>query len=252
MLHAAQHQLVRKVSTIVSIHQPNYLPWLGYFHKISYSDVFVFLDDSQYTPKTYTNRCAIPQNGKQNRLSVPVSLERWDTPIRGVQLDTRTFARKHLEFFRHTYGKCQAYNGIMERLQPVFDGGEVNLANFNIALIREIASYIGLETKFVNLSDLGINTKKNQLLVDVMKSVGGDVFVSGIGAKSYIDGNEQIYLDNGVRLAYQNFEHPIYRTRQREFVKGCSIIDLAFNAGQTSGEILTSQKDEPWLEWQPQ
>ena len=99
---------------VVSIHQPNYLPWLGYFHKIFYSDVFVFLDSVQYTPKTYTNRCYVLQNQSSLRLSVPASIKKWDTPINEVFINTKQFARKHIATIRSAYLKSPWYSDIIK------------------------------------------------------------------------------------------------------------------------------------------
>ena len=234
------------------MHQPNHLPWLGYFHKMVFSDVFVFLDSVQYTPKTYTNRCLISNGGKEVRLSVPVSLESWDTAITGVQIDTRKFAHKHLESFRHAYGKCKAFDTIMDVIRPHYEIGVSNLAEFNIGLIKSLAAYFDLTPSFVRLSELGIESQKNSLLIDVAQACGADIFVSGVGAKDYISGHENEYTGAGVRLAYQNFVHPQYRQRFPNFVKGCSIIDLAFNAGDSASEIISAQAEPNFVEWQPE
>jgi hypothetical protein len=97
------------MNNILSIHQPNYLPWIGYFHKILYSDIFVFLDTVQYTPKTFTNRCFILQHGSPIRLSIPVNTKKWDVAINEVQIDTNTFANKHLKSFEFSYKKSPYY-----------------------------------------------------------------------------------------------------------------------------------------------
>ena len=235
---------------VVSIHQPNYLPWLGYFHKMTYSDVFVFLDDVQYTPKTYTNRCVVLQGGQETRLSIPVSMDHWDTPIREVRIDTGKFAAKHLGTLRHGYHQCSAFEEIMAIIGPHFDVGMTNLADFNIGLITALAGYMGLSPRFVRLSDLKIDSSKNRLLADITNAVGGRVFVSGVGAKAYISGHETDYVDAGIGLSYQNFRHPIYRQKSSEFVPGCSGLDLAFNLGQDSTEVLAGIPQPGYRDWQ--
>ena len=240
---------MRRNVTVVSAHQPNYLPWLGYFHKMTYSDVFVFLDDVQYTPKTYTTRCFIRQGQQKVRLSVPASLPRWDAAIREVRIDTATFASRHIESFRHAYGRCHAFDTVMEKLRPTYEVGETSLAEFNIRLITAIAEMIGLGPRFVRQSEFGIGSSKNQLLIDLTRAVDGDIFASGIGAKTYIEGSETAYVTAGARLAYQNFIHPTYCQRKSPFLDGCSILDLVFNHLADANEILTGQAEPPYLEW---
>ena len=149
---------------VVSIHQPNYLPWLGYFHKMSFSEIFVFLDSVQYSPKTYTNRSYVVLNRCKTRLSIPVQLKHSSATIREVKIDTADFAYKHLETFRHAYGKSPYFKEVMEILKPHYEVGQTNLADFNMGLIKSIATYIGLLPRFIKLLDLHINSKKNQFL----------------------------------------------------------------------------------------
>ncbi len=231
------------MSVVVSIHQPNYLPWLGYFHKMLYSDFFVFLDSVQYSPKIWTNRCYVKLNRSKTRLSIPVQLKHSSVTIREVDIDTANFAYKHLETFRHAYGKCPYFKEGIEILKAHYEVGKTNLADFNMGLIKDIAAYLGFLPRFINLSDLKVNSKKNQLLVDITKQCGAELFVSGVGAKNYIEGYEYMYNQNGITLAYQNFIHPEYPQGRPPFISGCSIIDLVFNTGKNGYNTLTRQEE---------
>ncbi len=237
------------MSTIFSVHQPNYLPWLGYFHKMSFSDIFVFLDSVQYTSRTYTNRAFVMQGGRETRLSVPVKVRNSAALISEGAVDTAEFADKHLESLRHAYGKCSHYERIVELLRPHYEVGQTSLAEFNMGLIKTIAGFLGLAPRFLTLSELSIESKKNQMMIDIAKACGADIYVSGLGARNYIQGNEQLYAAAGVTLAYQNFAHPRYRQREEPFVPMCSVLDLLFNEGDEAGEILTSQPQPPFDVW---
>jgi hypothetical protein len=238
------------MTVIASIHQPNFLPWLGYFHKMTYSDVFVFLDLAQYTKQTYINRCVISQAGKEVRLIIPVSLDKWDAEIRDVRVEPKKFARKHLESLRIAYGKCPHYDSVMAVVRPSYEGDPTNLADFNIGLIQAISGFIGIHPQFVRLSDLHLGSSKNQLLIDIANACDVDAYVSGVGARAYIDGHEHEYEKAGVDLSYQNFEHPTYPQRNNPFIKGCSILDLLFNCGAQALEFLQQQDVPPYLGWQ--
>lgn len=236
------------MTTVVSIHQPNYLPWLGYFPKMTYSDMFVFLDAVQYSSHTYINRSYVRQGKERVRLSVPVRTERWDGPINEVRFDTRRFARKHLATMRFAYQKSPWFDEIMALLEPHYAVGETNLADFNIGLITSLTAYLSLSLRFFRMSELGISATGNQLLIDVTRACEGDIYVSGIGAKSYIVGHEQCYEQAGLSLAYHRFTHPEYRPMKLPFQPGNSIVDLLFCVGPQAREILTSQ-DEPSFEF---
>ena len=238
------------MTVVASIHQPNFLPWLGYFHKMTYSDVFVFLDSAQYTKQTHINRCVISQAGKEVRLIIPVSLEKWNANICDVQIEPKKFARKHLESLRIAYGKCPHYDSVMAVVRPSFEGGPTNLADFNIGLIQAISGFMGLQPQFARLSDLHLGGSKNQLLIEIANACDVDSYVSGVGARAYIDGHEHEYGKAGVDLSYQNFKHPTYLQRNNPFIKGCSILDLLFNCGTQAREILKQQSEPPYLGWQ--
>ncbi|MDA7546256.1 WbqC family protein [Alphaproteobacteria bacterium] len=232
---------------IVSIHQPNYLPWIGYFHKILYSDILVFLDTVQYTPKTYTNRCFILQNGSPVRLSIPVNLDKWEIPIKEVKINTDIFAKKHLKTLEFSYKKAKYYDQIMSIIYPHYQLGKTNLADFNMNIIKDFILFLKIEINFINLSELNLHTKKNQLLIDITKSCKGNIFVSGTGAKGYIKGHEHLYKNESIDLAFQNFNHPSYSQLSKPFIEGMSIIDLLFNHGPQTLKILQDIKKPDFI-----
>ena len=214
---------------------------------MTYSDVFVFLDDVQFSSKTYTNRYFVKFNGNKVRLSVPILKSESGSEIREIVIDTRMFAYKHIQTLRHAYGKCTGFDEILPILLPHFELGKINLVELNIGLIRALAHYMGLEPRFLRLSDLRLKSKKNQLLIDIAKRCEADIFVSGVGARRYISGHENRYADTGINLAYQNFIHPVYSQSAGPFLAGCSIIDLLFNTGRRGFDLLISQKEAPYI-----
>ncbi len=232
---------------VMSAHQPNCLPWLGFFHKMTYSDVFVFLDDVQFTNKTYTNRYYVKFNGNKVRLSVPVLKSKSLRKIREIEIDTRMFSYKHIQTFHHAYGKSIGFDEIFPILLPHFEMGKINLAELNMGLIRALADYMELTPRFIRLSDLGLKSKKNQLLIDIAKKCEVDIFVSGVGARAYISGHEYRYAEKGILLAFQNFIHPVYVQSTGPFLAGCSIVDLLFNTGRLALDHLVSQKQAPYI-----
>ena len=138
---------------VVSIHQPNYMPWLGYFEKLARSDVFVFLDDVQMPGgKSFVYRTRLVGKGGPMWLSVPTRRS-LGQPIKDVEIDGQKWARKHIRTLELTYGKTPGFDrfgGIIDLL-----GGEFRfLADLNIAIIERIASDLGLPTTFRRSSSL--------------------------------------------------------------------------------------------------
>lgn len=233
---------------IVSMHQPNYLPWCGFFHKMTYSDIFVILDHVQYPERTWTNRASIMIGGQKVRLTVPVTLDHWSSTIRDARIDTSMFRDDHLKSLQRGYARSPYYDEVIQLLEPVYDIGSESLAVFNLELIRRIAGYLSLKPRFVLSSTLGITSHKNLLLIDITSALNAGTFVSGTGAKNYIQGHEDIYEKAGIRLAYQNFVHPEYNQLKQPFTAQCSIIDLLFTQGREARSILDSHFPA-FLDW---
>ena len=173
-------------------------------------------------------------------------------------MKTHDFAKKKETRIPIKYPKIEANNiflksetkyfqNIMDIIYPTFKIGKTNLAEFNIILIKSILKYLNVEINLVCLSKLNIFTKKNQLLIDITKACNGDIFVSGTGAKNYISGNELLYKKNNIQLAYQNFNHPYYKQLKEPFTYKMSIVDLLFNYGEESLNILKSVQKPDYI-----
>ncbi|NBB95906.1 MAG: hypothetical protein GVY16_09235 [Planctomycetes bacterium] len=232
--------------TIVVAHQPNFLPWLGYFYKMAYSDIFVLLDKVQYTKGGYTNRVSINAQGQAMWLTVPVSLPQSKSPIDTVKINPKQFARKHLATLRQYYGKCRHFDEIYALLENHYAYEGDSLSKFNIGLLKSLAEYLSLPCRFVLQSDLGIEGVKNELLADLTKAAGGNIYAAGKGGQGYSEGETATYTQRGIRLAYQAFKHPEYSTDHAPFVAGCSIIDALFEHGIDTRTYLEPQASPPY------
>jgi len=233
-------------STVVVAHQPNFLPWTGYFYKMIYSDVFVLLDEVEWTKNSYINRCIVPNGSESMWLTVPASPPRSNSPIREVRMADRKFAKKHPGTLRQLYGKTPYFDEVFPRLESEYQKQHERLADFNIALIEWVAGYLQMPCRLVRQSDLGVHGENNALLAGVTRAVGGDLYVSGHGAKKYIAGYEHLYEQAGIQLAFHTFKPPEYEQGDGEFVPGCSIIDLLFRFGPATRDSLAPQHDPPY------
>ena len=234
---------------VVVAHQPNFLPWLGYFYKMTYADVFVILDEVQYSKGSFTNRVSIRQNNKPSWLTVPVTLPSSKAKISEVAIRPETFVRKHLKTIEQVYGKTPHFEEVFNRIRPHYENAGSSLAELNIGLILEMVDYLGIQCRFVRQSELGIGGRNNEMLADVARSVGGTLYVSGRGARKYMEGEESVYSKQGVAIAYQVFSPPSYTQGGGEFVPGCSIIDVAFHLGKEAISALEPQANPPFEIW---
>jgi len=232
---------------IVSIHQPNFFPWLGYFDKIARSDVFCLMDNVQMpkTGGTWTNRVMLAIGGKAQWATVPI-----DRTGSGVQLirdvrivDSTPWREKLLNTIRTNYGKAPHFKDVFPLLSELIAPPEPMLATMNERAIRRICAAIGLPCDHLVLgSTLAAEGSATTLLINMVQSVGGDAYMCGGGSSGYQE--DELFAQAGISLVYQSFKHPEYFQRPDEpFTPGLSIIDALMHLGFTAtGALLRSPR----------
>lgn len=171
---------------IKSIHQPNFLPWIGYFYKILKCERFVFLDNVQYTKKSFINRNKIITSQGELWLTVAVFFH-FGQKIFEVKIDNSfDWRKKHLKTLELNYKKAPFFVEIYSLIEEVYykDSWE-NISELNIELILKICNYLNIEREFIRSSDLGIGGKSTELLVSVVKKLNGEIYLSGFGGAKY-------------------------------------------------------------------
>ncbi len=221
---------------IVAVHQPNYIPWLGYFFKIARCDKFVFLDDAQYTKNSFINRNRIKTPTGELWLTIPArTAGQLCSPILEITTDvTQRWPEKHLNTLNANYRRAPHFEEVIERLKPVYRSvkRDTSLADFNIALIQEISGFIGLCTPMVRSSKMSIATHSTERLVDIARILGANEYLSGRGGMGYQD--EVKFSESAVRLTYSDFVPTPYPQLWGEFRPDLSILDVIMNCGGRS------------------
>ena len=228
------------MSVTVAVHQPNYLPWVGYFHKIAQVDHFVFLDNTQYPRgRSVANRNRIKTAQGAQWLTVPVSLPK-GTQGKASYLDVilrdDRWKKKHLKTLRVNYSRAPHFHPYFDQIAEILLQ-PLSFVEMNIALIRYFLSQLEIDTPLHRLSALpGVTGQKSELIVNICRRLEADTYLSGQGARKYND--ETYYAANGIRLTYQEFTCPVYPQLFGEFVPDLSIVDLLFNCGPESRTVL--------------
>lgn len=229
---------------IIAIHQPQYLPWLGYFDKLDQCDVFCLLDTVQYKKNEYQNRNRIKTDKGWQWLTVPV-MYRYPQRIGEVETDPRvTWARKHLEALRTHYRKAPFYSLYMGRFHAFYQKKWRSLADLNVECVRLLLDLLELRKEVVSASQLPVSTDDPTLrLVEICRSLGGDTYLSGKDGAKYMD--TELFRHHGISLCFQDFHHPVYSQLYGNFEPYMSIVDLLFNCGPESLSILRKARREP-------
>lgn len=217
----------------VSIHQPQFLPYPGFFHKLSLSHIFVIMDDTQYD-KRFTNRNRIISSHGWNWITVPIIKEHKFFLNNRVKINNKiSWKEEHWKKIFHTYANSKFFNLYKDYFEKLYEKDWELLFDLNFETIKNIVDWLGIKIEIIKESELNITSTSTQRLVDICKKVGADTYVSGYGGKNYME--ENLFKENNLKLEYQNytaFPYPQHQTKI--FVPMLSIIDLLFNLGPKS------------------
>lgn len=225
---------------IISIHQPAYLPWLGYFHKIFLSDIFVFFDTTQFEKNSFINRNRIKTPPGSTWLTVPVGLKNHLTKeIREIEIvvDQKWRAR-HWKAIELNYKKAKYWDVYSKELEKLYQEEYGKISDLCYDQLLLFLDWLEITTKIIKSSDLKpFNTKKLQLVLDICRDLGATSYVSGQLGRDYIDNNK--FHDGGIKLYFQDYHHPEYEQLWgNEFLPYMCILDLVFNEGPKSRDII--------------
>jgi hypothetical protein len=220
--------------------QPTYLPWVGYFALIKNVDYFIFLDDVQYSKQSWQSRNKILISGKPEWLSIPVTRPNGlQTKILDVLVDDReNWRRIHCETLLANYGSHPYFKNISFIQDIIGDILIENISEININIIQSVANYLGIKSKFLRSSDLGIKASRSEKLYFLCKEVNADIYVSPPGAADYLKEDRFEYL-YPIKLDFFSYDPKIYKQKSsNEFIEKLSIYDLLANCGADSGKFI--------------
>jgi WbqC-like protein family len=217
---------------IVSVHQPNFAPWLGFFDKMVHSDVMVLLDSVQFIKRGYQNRARIKGTGGPQWLTIPViSKGRYHQLTRDVEIDeSRGWRSVHLRTLQTVLAKAPYRDEVLDFLDPIYGKEELhNLADFNSVLIRGIVGRLGITTRLVPASELDCPGSSSRLMLNLTKAVGGDTYLSGPTGRNYLE--PEMFDEAGAELRYHGFTPFEYPQQFGVFEPGLSCLDYFANVG---------------------
>ena len=222
---------------IISVHQPQYLPWLGYFDKIERSDIFVFLDNVQFKKNEWQNRNRIKTIEGWQWLSVPV-IHKFMQKIYEVEINnTVWWGKKHLNALVTNYSKAPFFKDHNEFFEQAYSQEWNHLVDINIHMIEYLVKALGIsEEKLVKASKYESREEPTERLVDICKHLGADVYLSGKDGAKYMNLDE--FSKEGIKVIFQDYKHPRYSQLYGDFEPYMSVVDLLFNCGPESLSIL--------------
>ena len=228
--------------------QSPYMPWLGFFNMVDWADVFVFLDDVQWTKSDWRNRNRVRTPQGWTWLTVPTTAGKHyrHVLIKDVQIDnSQNWQDKHLKTLEMCYKHTSYFTEIFPLIEAVFNARHVLISELNYDLTAVFCHYLCLHTKFLysQSMNLPIEAQKDDKLLAILQHIGDvDTYLSGPSAQGYL--NEEKFNAVNIKVEWHHYQHPYYNQRMwssNTFISHLSILDLLFNHGRASRDIITGK-----------
>lgn len=230
------------MSKTVVIHQPDFLPYLGFFHRFLLADLWVVLDDAQFLTggsKSWHNRDKIKTPQGERWLTVGVKKTPLDTMINEAFLADDGWEKKNLNLLAENYRKAPFFREVFPAVERLYAHDCVKLIDFNMRSIEMLMEMLDIRIKTIFASTLKALGKKTERLVDICKKVEATTYLTGVGSRDYLQ--ESLFETEGMKVVWQDFKHPVYPQLHGEFVPYLSGVDILFNCGiKKSREIIRS------------
>ena len=212
-------------------HQPNYLPWLGFFDKMSKCDVFVIEDTVQFIYHEFQNRNKIKTNNGIRWLTVPVKEGRKRKKFSEILIaNEKNWSRSHWLTLKMNYGKSPHWSDFCNFFEVTYNKKWDKLIDLNLHLIKGVMDFLDIEKELVLASSLNVSGEKNDLIIAQCKALDAKTYLSGTGALTYMDIDK--FKREGINVVFQEFKHPTYPQLWGEFIENLSIVDYLFCVGE--------------------
>lgn len=221
------------MSKTVVIHQPDFVPYLGFFHRFLSADQYIVLDHVQFvtgTSRSWTHRDKIKTPSGEKWLTLSVKKAPLDTPINQIELsNTVDWVTANLNLLKQNYRHADFFAEIIPYVEAMYHNPPSLMVDFNLRSIEILMDLLDVRIPWVRSSTLSPEGSKNELLVDLLKKVNATHYLSGAGARGYME--PAVFEAAGIQLVWQDFHHPVYPQQFGDFVPYLSSLDVLFNCG---------------------
>ena len=226
---------------IVTIHQPNYFPYPGFFQKVLLSDIYVVLDRAQFEFDITNRNKIITPDGSWSRISVPIKKGQKFFEVRNVEINNdQPWAEKNWDLICKSYNDSSFFDLYKTTLNSIFKKKWNLIFDLNFYTLKKAFEWLDIKTEFILDSELDVTGMSSEHLLNICKKLGATKYLSGPSGKNYL--NEKIFEQSKIKVEYQKYDPIIYPQKYaKSFVPNLSILDLLFNMGSDSKKFLTKR-----------
>jgi len=224
---------------IVSINQPAYLPWLGYFHRIAIADAHIVLDHVQFEKNSFTNRNKIRTRDGWSWLTVPVKTagKFGQLPINEIEIaNEKKWAIKHWETLRLGYAKAPFFTEHAAFFESIYSRSWQRLVDLTGEITAYLLRAFEIKTRLYFSSQMKAAGRKDELVLNLCRELGATLYLSGPLGRNYL--REDLFREAGIAVRYDDYQHPAYPQAHPGFEPYMAAVDLLFNAGQASRSVI--------------
>ena len=214
---------------IISIHQPDYIPWLGYYYKMAHSDIFVYLDEVQFSNEAAHNFNVIKTSQGEYRLKIPVSYNFGDPINCVITKDQLIWKKKHLKTLEMNYSRAPFFKEIFPKFSDILMISYPTLSDLNISINQFICDEFGIHPIIRRSSEFDLHSKRETKVLDICETLGGSIYLSGNGARIYQ--KESNFQERNIELRYLKYKSIEYKQVWKGFMPNLSVLDYIFNCG---------------------
>ena len=226
--------------TILTAHQPLYMPWLGFFQKVSMSDRFCLWDDVQFDPNDFQHRNRLKNPNGTCIITVPIKSKGYrEKTIRDMYIENQhNWKRVHWNTVSVSYSKSPYYDSYSDFFKKTFETTWERLIDLDVHILEYLFKELGMDVKIIIASQQEFKDTKSARIIDMCKKLNADVYIFGAMGKDYAD--LELFKKEGIMPYFQSYNHPVYPQLWGDFIPNLSVLDFLFNCGEKSYDILTS------------
>ena len=227
----------------ISIQQPEHMPWLGFLDKVRQVDEVILLDNVQFKKGYFDNRNRIKDASGSIWITIPVKTNKClNININDVEIDnSQKWGLKCFKQLQCCYGKSKYWNEYSCFFKELYSKKWNKLVDLNITIIKYILDEFGLNKKIILASDMDVKGTSTELLLNICEKRNANVYLSGAFGKEYLEISK--FDEKNIKVDFQEFKHPIYEQQFGSFISNMSAVDLLFNYGKDSINIINNNNN---------